>query len=112
MKPDLDAIRKRCEAARAGPWRLVLSRCGCFCHYAFMDDANGNLVAISEECDGDRIGGSADVIDIGRDDATFIAHARTDVPALLDYIAELENKLSIIASALPCSLDDILGEDA
>ncbi len=69
-KEDLEAIRKRCEAAAMaveGPW--------------------------SYTGDGDHIvRGSDDIVcdDFGDGDVgTFIAHARTDVPALLDEVERL-----------------------
>lgn len=76
---DLEAIRKRCEAATEGPWKWRA--------YAFgfrVWDANDNPV-----CDSfifDDIG-SGIIKDKGI--APFIAHARTDIPALLDEVERL-----------------------
>ncbi len=60
--PDPDAIRARCEAATPAPW-----------------EADDNDIWTA---DGDRFIGSPPRIA----DAEFIAHARTEIPALLDEI--------------------------
>lgn len=64
---DLDAIRSRAEATE-GPWEPL-----------------GDYVSINTES-------YRMMIDCGGENAiaTFIAHARTDVPALLDMVEELE----------------------
>jgi hypothetical protein len=78
----LEAIRQRAENATPGPWET--------CEISKLSHAKWFGV----------LGGDSDdsLIDIGVDtlnenDATFIAHARTDIPALLDHIAELEAEL-------------------
>jgi hypothetical protein len=76
----LEAIRQRAENATPGPWK--------------EDDVTGALVS--------DIGEDVAVFDAGpyiyahdRTEANmeFIAHARTDIPSLLDHIAELEAEL-------------------
>lgn len=74
-RPDLDVIRARCEAAAPAPWvrdELEILSYG---------DAASNRrgMVIYDE------GGH------GEEEAEFIAHARTDIPALLAYIDELES---------------------
>ena len=71
-RPDLDAIRARCDAATPGPWRLK----GLEIHGDSKPGRCGLL--IYDEGGHDK------------KDARFIAHARTDIPALLAYIDELE----------------------
>jgi Ead/Ea22-like protein len=85
----LEAIRQRAENATPGPWET--------CEISKLSHAKWFGV----------LGGESDdsLIDIGVDtlneaDATFIAHARTDIPALLDYIAELEAELARLKDAL------------
>ncbi|GAA4681242.1 hypothetical protein [Phytohabitans rumicis] len=65
MSLDLDAIRARLAAATAGPWRA---------------HPDGLVWA---DRPGDPVSGSTEV-----EDAEFIAHARTDVPALLAELDE------------------------
>jgi hypothetical protein len=76
----LEAIRQRAENAAAGPWDIFEGG------YVVQGDGMilGNPVA---KCENDE-------------DATFIAHARTDIPALLDYIAELEAELARLKDTL------------
>jgi len=75
-RPDLDAIRARCDAATPGPWRLK----GLEIHGDSKPGRCGLL--IYDEGGHDK------------KDARFIAHARTDIPALLAYIDMLEHMLS------------------
>jgi hypothetical protein len=75
----LEAIRQRAENATPGPW--------------YLDDSNRELW----NNDGKNFIGS---IRLEKDDTTFIAHARTDIPALLDHIAELEAELARLKDAL------------
>ena len=66
-----DAIRARCEAATSGPWTA---------HRYPVEDYNGNHIC------GDITHGS---------DKLFIAHARQDIPALLDALDEAEERCVI-----------------
>lgn len=76
---ELQAIRERVEKASAKPWVVV------------TDELGGQAKAV---IDGDNW----DVIRrpyVGKDNATFIAHARQDIPKLLaeiDYAKELLRK--------------------
>ena len=73
---DLDAIRARAEAASEGPWE-------CNAYHVFMDGRAQVRIAHPGRPGvlmGTMLGS----------DAEFIAHARTDIPALLARIAELE----------------------
>jgi hypothetical protein len=85
----LEAVRQRAENATPGPWET--------CEISKLSHAKWFGV----------LGGGSDdsLIDIGVDtlneaDATFIAHARTDIPALLEHIAELEAELARLKDAL------------
>ncbi len=93
-----EEIRKRAEKATKGPWRVVI-------------DDSESATTVARECDSDA---HPLVEDPGRDyiyddcldgelhsepffreaDAEFIAHARTDVPALLDEIDRLTAELA------------------
>ena len=81
---DIDAIRARANAAADGPWRTgtemfrlrvthsAVPRC-------FVENAAGQRVATCSEAD-----------------AEFIAAARTDVPALLDLVAEQAAEIRVL----------------
>jgi hypothetical protein len=88
-KEQLEAIRQRAENAAAGPWDIFEGG------YVVQGDGMilGNPVA---KCKNDE-------------DATFIAHARTDIPALLDHIAELEAELARLKDAM-IHIDDLSDE--
>lgn len=90
----LAEIRKRAEAATAGPWYVSGDSGVCTGHPGhqtisrYYGGLTNKVCSLSD--------GGAYIDNINEDnDATFIANARTDIPALLDMIAELqaENKL-------------------
>ena len=97
MKPDLDAIRARCDAATRGPWSVSTLT------YPNGTTVVESIIGVSEpqwsdygEGEGewytDRltlVETDAGVYGPTMPDAQFIAHARTDIPALLAYIDEL-----------------------
>lgn len=92
MKPDLDAIRARCEAATPGPWHGAMPTCD-HDHDAndpacAIEDPNSAIVANCVEADAD---------------VDFIMYARTDVPALLAYVEELMASIG--------TLDHMLAEE-
>lgn len=79
-REELSAIEARAEAATPGPWR-----------------ADGNSPRKVRDADGDTFarielppGSTADEIAASHATATFIAHARTDIPALIAHIRTLE----------------------
>lgn len=101
-RPDLDAIRARCEAATRGPWSV-----------STLTFPNGNTVVesiagVSEPQWSDYGDGEGEWFtdrltlvetDAGHygptmPDAQFIAAARTDIPALLAYIDELDREIA------------------
>ena len=74
-RPDLDAIRARCDAATPGPW--TYDETG----YVDIGLPRSRSIAIGIENDA-----------TAKSDGDFIAHARTDIPALLAYVADLEER--------------------
>ena len=81
---DVDAIEARANAARSGPWKW---------HWDVFGDGSSSLDYLD--------GGGGFVlsahgmhtegwIDADDSDAEFIAHARTDIPALVSRVRELE----------------------
>lgn len=89
MTPEeLNTIRERCEKATPGPWTTDRPT------KPSDPDEFSKWVAICGL--GGRTGVFADPPG-GQspwNDAQFIAHAREDIPALLDYIKELEARIS------------------
>jgi hypothetical protein len=71
---ELEAIRRRCKQATPGPWRSFVER---------RDQISGSDFI---QTDGD------DIYMTGATtaDQDFIAHARQDIPRLLDEIARLK----------------------
>jgi len=73
-KPDLDTIRKRADAATEGPWEI---------HDRYIRGDRGAYTVADFTV-------SAVLSDDEKTaNATFIANARADIPALLDHIATL-----------------------
>ena len=122
MRPDIESIQARADAATAGPWEIVrdeewrwltvdtecdLCKRGVKLFEVVADNDEGEITeghkhwspshyiaAPSEE-----IAGNFDYEEGGiirHEDTVFIANARQDVPALLEYIAELEAELTHI----------------
>lgn len=78
LPPDLDAIRKRCDAATPGPWFAVDIGSG---NQRVRHRGKGGpftIASIQSFCSPDA-------------DVAFIAHARADVPALLDAVIAERN---------------------
>jgi BMFP domain-containing protein YqiC len=88
MKPDLDAIRARCDAATPGPWG--------FSRYEkryLLDETTDVVGEVAPGSTGAAITVFA-VATGALEDADFIARARTDIPALLAHIEELESRVT------------------
>jgi len=83
----LEAIRQRAENTTPGPWHARTSIGVC-------RDCR-NVYEVIKEVDESEIVFLPPVVAElkSKDDANFIAHARTDIPALLDHIAELEAEI-------------------
>jgi hypothetical protein len=79
---DLDAIERRANAATPGPWDC------------YSDDEN--TYAVQESDDGDMICEAMESLK----NANFIAHARTDVPALIAEVRNLRAKLAHLRALL------------
>jgi len=96
MKPDLKQIRERCEAATPEPW------------YVGEDYYGGISVRTKPTPATNIIGENAifentgrGIGDVTEEDAEFIAHARQDIPSLLDEIERLKQScLNIKDSAV------------
>ena len=87
MRPDIDAIRARCDASTPGPWRVDGS--------TYDEDCNEHLAPYGLEGPNERLIWSSGGGEYAHPDmatAQFIANARTDIPALLAYIDELERR--------------------
>lgn len=87
---DLEAIRKRADAAQAGPWHA--DYCGKQdCQGWHIEGGPGvgstGLLIRHRDYDDDSTTNS-------HDDLAFIIHARADIPALLDHIASLQQQLA------------------
>jgi len=84
---DLDAIRKRCEAATEGPWYLdgtsPKDDPEGFCHRVLIAKTSRTQSVYAEP-----EGGA-----FPENDRTFIAHARQDTPDLLDDNTRLREAL-------------------
>jgi len=83
-RPDIDAILARCEAATPGPWRAD-GHHGCKQVRGRKTGAHRQAQYQTEVC------WTPGLSDEHEDyaNAEFIAHARTDVPALCDEVAAL-----------------------
>lgn len=89
MKPDLDAIRARCDAATSGPWHVIEEGFGSYDspRRVLLEAENGQRIFWDCDLQGPHS---------RNQDAEFIAHARTDIPALLAYVDELEREIAIL----------------
>lgn len=81
---ELQAIRERAEAAYPGPWLLESN-------WGVPSDDACEIRSLDDEF---RIYGEGGHT---HEDAVFIANARTDIPALLDEIAQLRAALAVYA---------------
>src|SRR5690625_4778155 len=74
---ELQAIRERAEKASAKPWSVV------------TDELGGQAMAVIDGDNWDAIRRPY----VGKDNATFIANAREDIPKLLAEIERLRGRL-------------------
>lgn len=92
MTLDLDAIQARADAATPGPWTVEEGagaeglRDGWWEYERRACNVETDLEFVTT--DGDGMGASS------RADAEFIAHARTDVPALIAEVRRLRDELA------------------
>lgn len=106
---DLAAIQARCEAATPGPWTPAPSKSA---DYQYRYDI---AIAAGARIPGETLGmigevwalrtakGAPDAA-IAEADAAFIAHARTDIPALLSHLAALTKELIWRREPMMCSV--------
>ena len=83
-RPDLEGIRARVEAATPGPWVFATDK-------GAPDYVQLYSTAEIDEYQADVLSAD-DLVFVSEPDATFIAAARTDIPALVSYIEELEGE--------------------
>jgi hypothetical protein len=84
MRPDIEAIEARVNAATPGPWTFDESTGGLFFGSGAAGDASFDTDAVLPMYDDEE----RDAV------ATFMANARTDVPALIAYVRELEAQVA------------------
>ena len=84
---DLDVIKARCEAATPGPW--YVDRGGEF------DDPYYSIPSVCR----DRYGDNSLMVGSDKATAEFIAHARTDVPALVAEVERLRAEVEGLTDA-------------
>lgn len=77
-RAEIEAIRGRCEKATKGPWRTGHSVDGVF------TEADNERIANRFICDAPAYANEE-----------FIAHARTDVPALLEQVEKMNEVLKM-----------------
>lgn len=83
-KQQLDEIKQRVEAATGGPW----FPCGARYTYISRELSDVEIEDVAEVCNHYR-----DETQIEKN-KYFIAHARTDIPALLEHIESLQGQLA------------------
>ena len=90
---DLDAIEARLEAATPGPWTAQNLE---------ADHGHQGIFWVSNLSEGSKTIAEVDANDDGVEvvwsfkDAEFIAHARTDIPFLLDLVRKQEDLLTAV----------------
>ena len=79
-KEELEAIKRRCDAATAGPWRVE--------HGINVICADGKTATGATGTDAEYWHNR------DKSNAEFIAHARTDIPNLIEEIEKLQEQVS------------------
>ncbi len=92
MTLDLDPIKARADAATEGPWGVEDAR-------VFGDDGRTQVCTLS----GTRA---------WLPDAAFIAHARADVPALMDEVERLRGRIEALHPREVIAVHEGYGEEA
>lgn len=92
---DLDGIRARCEAATEGPWVGASQN----------RRRDGVGIVAAQRSDGDSapvavLAGASFTIKDRAANTQFIAHARSDVPALLDLVERLRAKVEAVEAQI------------
>jgi hypothetical protein len=93
-RPPLEEMRARAEAATAGPWETTHPEAGRF------PEILAGAAVLAKTCPiyGVAPDGQWTRTGVERANAALMAHARTDLPAALDWIAHVEG---LLARALP-----------
>lgn len=86
-KFDLQAIRARSEAATPGPWEWRV--CGNDSVYIRAETLDG-VIELEDDYSGYPECGEHLIMEMLGHDADFIAHARTDIPAMLAEVGRLQ----------------------
>lgn len=85
MKLDLDAIAERCEEATSGPWTTFHPKLRYCANDVCADRGHGDEPFVLAQMNRH--------MDKWKDDAEFIAHARSDIPDLLAFAREAKAAL-------------------
>jgi hypothetical protein len=98
MRPDIEKIKARAEKATPGPWGICLGSGLNVCTWVRYENPENGQITFVADCLPD------DALDCAEQDhrpnMDFIAHARTDIPALLDYIDKLEAEKKMMRERL------------
>ena len=92
-KEEREAIRNRCEAATLGPWM-------------YLSDDELIYTKLEDGCRGLPITRKAhteqfiDRFENAKNNAFFIAHARQDIPVLLDALEKAETRIQALERAI------------
>lgn len=109
MRPDIDAIRGRVERARPGPALPTCSVCN-QPKSPLGRDPGILMDYCAHECDGHRMDPLPGRLWPGESDPDalddLLAHARSDIPALLEYVGELEGKVDQLEGMIRRFLGD------
>jgi hypothetical protein len=85
---ELEEIRQRCDSATPGPWKSFIEG---------RDHTSGSSFIMTGH--GKNRGNDIELYGATAADQDFIAHARQDIPRLLDEIARLERSLGLARAA-------------
>ena len=91
LPPGLQAVRERADKATAGPW---------FADHDQREDGADQVIG-----NGVTVAFIATPLEEHEDDTDFIAHSRTDVPALLDLVETLAGALAKVRVGLESNCD-------
>lgn len=116
---EIAAIRKRCEAATKGPWSVnvqdhIDNEGNRIIGFGVLPESHGGRgegdVLFARKCKGDYTSECSQA----RQNREFIAHARIEVPKLLDEVERLQQACSLAHGALVAAVatdDGLDGDD-
>lgn len=92
---ELDEIQRRAESAQLGPWRVdPVSSVGENWPLAFFgNDGKRDWVVATDQRRASSLNGAG-----AKEDAEFVAHARTDVPRLVAEVRRLGDEVARLAA--------------